>query len=106
MQNELRIIAALRRLNALEVAPLASWATELTALERTAAIAHARRGLPTAILSHHDRMAAAGKRSLAVVRRGTCGICRAPARKERRLAGELSVCDGCGAFLVTGGAAE
>lgn len=66
-------------------------------------MAAARALIPTAILGHHDRMRARGKKSVAPVRNGVCGAChlRLPISHAISLnpAHDLEVCDNCGVFL-------
>ncbi len=106
MNNIQRILDALRQLNDLEVPPLAPWAAALSPGERNLCAAQAREGIPTAILGHHDRMAARGKRSLAKVQNGVCGAChlRLPTghRSHQTEFEEMDVCDNCGVFLEWG----
>lgn len=63
----------------------------------------ARALIPTAILGHHDRMRARGKKSVAPVRNGVCGAChlRLPISHAISLnpTHDLEVCDNCGVFL-------
>lgn len=103
MNSISRILRALRKLNDLEVQPLAPWAAALSPGERKICAAQAREGIPTAILGHHDRMAARGKRSLAEVKDGVCGAChlRLPSghRGHQREFEDMDVCDNCGVFL-------
>lgn len=103
MKDYHHCLRGLRRLNELEGPKPAPWVEYLTEGERRLAIAEARRGLPTYLLGHHDRLVARGKRSLAVVRRGVCGAChiRLPLGHQHPAArgGDLDVCDNCGVFL-------
>lgn len=66
-------------------------------------MAEARSLIPTAILGHHDRMRARGKRSVAPVRNGVCGAChlRLPISHAISMnpTHDLEVCDNCGVFL-------
>lgn len=58
--------------------------------------------IPTAILTHHDRMKARGKPSVVPIRNGVCGACHIAIPKGNlirlRDPNELNVCD-CGAFI-------
>lgn len=103
MNNLQRITKALRRLNELQAKPLAAWTSGLTSAERELAIEHARVGLPTSVLGHHDRLVVRGKRSLAWVHNGVCGSChiRLPIghRNPSARGGDLDVCENCGVFL-------
>ena len=62
-----------------------------------------RAQIPTAILTHHDRMKARGKMSVAPVRNGVCGGCHLAIPRGHvirlRDPDELNVCDSCGAFI-------
>ncbi len=97
------LITSLRRLNELQCKPHAPWVSMLSDGERSLAIEQARRGVPTSILGHHDRMVQRGKRSLAIVQNGVCGAChlKLPIGRRKRMADGhvLDVCDHCGVFL-------
>lgn len=63
----------------------------------------ARALIPTAILGHHDRMHARGKKSVAAVRNGVCGACHLHLPISHAISlnptHDLEVCDNCGVFL-------
>jgi hypothetical protein len=103
MQNIKKCLRGLRRLNELEGPNPAIWVECLTPRERAVALAEARRGLPSQVLGHHERLVARRKRSLAVVRNGVCGAChiRLPLGHQHPSfrGGDLDVCDNCGVFL-------
>lgn len=105
MQDLERILVQLRRLNELEVQPLAPWAAMLEPRERALEIERARQGLPTSLLGHHDRMVAKGMRSLVGIKGGCCEACGAkmPEYQESAKVSDrvriLEVCDRCGVFL-------
>jgi hypothetical protein len=103
MHDIQKITKSLKRLNDLEARPSSVWVGALTERERRLAVERARQGLPTALLGHHDRMIARGKRSLATVRNGVCGAChiRLPIGHRRGAVpgGDLDVCDNCGVFI-------
>jgi predicted nucleic acid-binding Zn-ribbon protein len=66
--------------------------------------------IPTAILGHHDRMRARGKKSVAAARNGVCGAChlKLPISHAISLNPEqdIEVCDNCGVFLFVEPATE
>lgn len=103
MQQTQHSIRALIRLNQLEGPDQEAWALQLTKAEFQRAREQARKGVPTYVLGHHDRLIARNKRSVAVVRHGVCSAChmKLPSGHRRRSrAKDLDVCDHCGVFLV------
>jgi len=98
-----RILHALRRLNDLQAKRPRGWVKGLTENERMLAIEHARMGIPSSILAHHELFVSRGKRSLAEVRHGVCTAClmNLPAAHPLPASpiGRIDVCDHCGVFL-------
>lgn len=66
-------------------------------------VATARTLIPTAILGHHDRMRARGKKSVAAVRNSICGGCHLKLPISHSISlnpeNDIEVCDNCGVFL-------
>lgn len=97
------ITQSLRQLDALEkeLSHLPADKSQSTGLTRQ--IGSLRALIPTAILTHHDRMKARGKQSVAPVRNGVCGACHLAIPRGHvirlRDPDELNVCDSCGAFI-------
>lgn len=62
-----------------------------------------RARLPTALLTHHDRMARTGNESVAAISGSSCGNChlRLPVGllAELNQPGRIAVCPHCGVFL-------
>lgn len=73
METVTHILEALHELNRVQIRPPASF-TKLSKKEQARQIDALRGQLPTAILGHHDRRIATGQKSLAVVRKGICGV--------------------------------
>jgi predicted nucleic acid-binding Zn-ribbon protein len=109
--NPKTIIDRLRELTALECKAEALSEHGVDVSKSLAAEIEAARALiPTAILGHHDRMRARGRKSLAPVRNGVCGAChlRLPISHAISLNPnqDIEVCDNCGAFLYVEVATE
>lgn len=102
MHDLSRLLEALKKLNELQCPPLAEWTKAYSPDERRVLIDSLRSQLPTALLGHHDRSVARGRRSLTRVNNGVCCAChlRLPHGHFRPKTGpELDVCDNCGVFL-------
>jgi predicted nucleic acid-binding Zn-ribbon protein len=71
-------------------------------------VADLRAKLPTALLSHHDRMAKQGRESVAPVVGMSCGAChlKLPVGQlaELNQPGRIGVCPHCGVFLFNSAA--
>ncbi|MDR2462272.1 MAG: hypothetical protein LBD30_00620 [Verrucomicrobiales bacterium] len=67
------------------------------------ALAKHRKKIPPMILSHHDRITAKGRRSIAPVQDWICRACfiSIPVGNRQRLtqANDLFICESCGAYL-------
>lgn len=102
METVSLILESLRELNRLQIRPPATF-TKLSKKEQKRQIESLRAQLPTAILGHHDRRITTGQKSLAVVRKGTCGGCHLKLPRGHQSAAkantDLDVCDNCGIFL-------
>lgn len=102
MHDLTQLLRTLQKLNDLQSPPLAEWVDVFSPRERKVLIKSLRATLPTSLLGHHDRAISRGRRSLAEVRKGICGVChlRLPKGHFRaKLVSELDLCDHCGAFL-------
>ncbi len=83
--------------------------TQISGTERSCSgstfkeIEELRKGIPTSILSHYDRLRLRGKESVAPVRRDICGAChlQIPRGVVLHLQGsnEMGICDHCSAFI-------
>lgn len=103
------LLGHLRELNAVEVElrhDPAPDAARREACERR--IGELRGKLPTALLSHHDRMAGEGRESVAPVVGMSCGAChlKLPVGQlaELNQPGRIGVCPHCGVFLFNSAA--
>ena len=96
------ITQSLRELDAVEkeLAGLSAQSSRKTVL--TQQILSLRALIPTAILTHFDRMKARGKHGVVSVRNGVCGACHMAIPRgdlvRLRDSDELNVCD-CGTFI-------
>ena len=103
MKKIKNITAILRQLDELEKEILRLPAESPRRNDLDPQIASLRALIPTAILTHHDRMKARGKMSVAPVRNGVCGACHLSIPRGHvirlRDPDELNVCDSCGAFI-------
>lgn len=104
MNNSKTVIDRLRELIALECKAAALADHDMgvgKALSQE--MATARAAIPTAILGHHDRMRARGKKSVAAVRNGICGGCHLKLPISHSISlnpeNDIEVCDNCGVFL-------
>jgi predicted nucleic acid-binding Zn-ribbon protein len=68
---------------------------------RTAGVTELRAQVPGPILAHFDRQLAQGRAGLAEVSNGICRAChlRLPAAVVTSVAGDIEVCENCGAYL-------
>ena len=103
------LLEHLRALNALEVELRHRRQPDVPhreVLERR--ISELRAKLPTALLSHHDRMAKQGRESVAPVIGMSCGAChlKLPVGQlaELNQPGRIGVCPHCGVFLFNSAA--
>ncbi len=68
-----------------------------------AEVAQRRAEVPTPVLAHFDRMAARGKKGVAVVRHGVCTACHmqiTTGKLSNLAAGsDICLCDNCGRYL-------
>lgn len=98
------LLEHLRALNALEVALRHDRGEDVGRREGSLRrVAELRGKLPTALLSHHDRMAKQGRESVAQVSGKSCGAChlQLPVGQlaELNQPGRIGVCPHCGVFL-------
>lgn len=103
------LLEHLRALNAAEVEHRHCAESDATRPEASARrVAELRAKLPTALLSHHDRMAAQGRESVAPVMGMACGAChvKLPVGQlaEINQPGRIGVCPHCGVFLFNSAA--
>ncbi|MEO8204578.1 MAG: hypothetical protein ABI615_00250 [Chthoniobacterales bacterium] len=102
--GQLNIIPWLRQLSELESKKLKLPKNIPPFADVSRQIESVRAMIPTAILSHHDRIRSRGKPSVAPVTRGHCGACHLVLSRGRlvdlqRNAGALNICDHCGVFI-------
>lgn len=103
------LLEHLRALNAAEVELRLQAAPDGASREAGARrVAELRATLPTALLSHHDGMAAQGRESVAPVVAKACGACheKLPVGQLADLnqPGRIGVCPHCGVFLFNSAA--
>ncbi len=104
MSNSKTVIDRLRELITLECKVAALDDHGVTVGKSLAQEVEAARALiPTAILGHHDRMRARGKKSVAAVRNSICGGCHLKLPISHSISlnpeNDIEVCDNCGVFL-------